>query len=141
MYQVYCTCSMYVIICSRQHALLMSETPLIAIRHRNCTGIHIAITLVYIFISVADPDVYPGYRILIFVHLGSGPGAKNRNKREGEKNLLVVPFFQRIKSYFIFNQVKKKLWANLQRGIERFIQKIVIKLSKISWVWDPGLEI
>ncbi len=33
--------------------------------------------------------------------------------------------------------MKKKNWANFQRIIDRFIQKIVIKLSKI-WVWDPG---
>jgi hypothetical protein len=32
--------------------------------------------------------------------------------------------------------VKKKLWVNLQRIIELFTQKIVLKLSKI-WVWDP----
>ncbi len=33
--------------------------------------------------------------------------------------------------------VKKKIWANLQRIIEPFTQKIVIMLSKI-FVWDPG---
>jgi hypothetical protein len=31
---------------------------------------------------------------------------------------------------------KKKIWANFQRIIELFTQKIVNKLSKI-WVWDP----
>jgi hypothetical protein len=34
----------------------------------------------------------------------------------------------------------KKIWANFQRIIELFTQKIVTKLSKI-WVWDPGSEI
>jgi hypothetical protein len=29
------------------------------------------------------------------------------------------------------------MWANFQRIIELFTQKIVNKLSKI-WVWDPG---
>jgi hypothetical protein len=29
------------------------------------------------------------------------------------------------------------MWANFQRIIELFTQKIVTKLSKI-WVWDPG---
>ncbi len=29
------------------------------------------------------------------------------------------------------------MWANLQRIIELFTQKIVIKLSRI-YVWDPG---
>jgi hypothetical protein len=33
----------------------------------------------------------------------------------------------------------KKIWANFQRVIELFTQKIVPKLSKI-WVWDPGSE-
>jgi hypothetical protein len=32
--------------------------------------------------------------------------------------------------------LKKKIWANFQRIIEPFTQKIVTKLSKI-WVWDP----
>jgi hypothetical protein len=33
--------------------------------------------------------------------------------------------------------LKKKIWANFQRIIELFAQKIVSKLSKV-WVWDPG---
>jgi hypothetical protein len=40
-------------------------------------------------------------------------------------------------NYFIFEMLKKKIWANFQRIIELLNQKIVIKLSKI-WVWDPG---
>ncbi len=36
--------------------------------------------------------------------------------------------------------LKKNIWANFQRFIELFTQKIVTKLSKI-WVWDPGSEI
>jgi hypothetical protein len=36
--------------------------------------------------------------------------------------------------------LKKKIWANFQRIIEFFTQKIFTKLSKI-WVWDPGSEI
>jgi hypothetical protein len=32
--------------------------------------------------------------------------------------------------------LKKKIWANFQRIIELFTQKIVTKLSNI-WVWDP----
>jgi hypothetical protein len=34
--------------------------------------------------------------------------------------------------------LKNKIWANIQRIIELFAQKIVNKLSKV-WVWDPGL--
>jgi hypothetical protein len=33
-----------------------------------------------------------------------------------------------------------KIWANFQRIIELFAQKIVTKLSKI-WVWNRGSEI
>jgi hypothetical protein len=33
--------------------------------------------------------------------------------------------------------LKKQIWANFQRIIELFAQKIVTKLSKI-WVWDLG---
>jgi hypothetical protein len=36
--------------------------------------------------------------------------------------------------------LKKKTWANFQRIIELFTQKIVTKLSKI-WISDPGSEI
>jgi hypothetical protein len=43
-------------------------------------------------------------------------------------------------NYFIFEMLRKKIWANFQRIIELFTQKIVTKLSKI-WVWDPGTEI
>jgi hypothetical protein len=32
--------------------------------------------------------------------------------------------------------LKKNIWANFQRIIELFTQKIVTKLSK-TWVWDP----
>jgi hypothetical protein len=48
--------------------------------------------------------------------------------------------FPKIENYFIFGMLKKKIWANFQRIIELFIQKIVTKLSKI-WVWDLGSEI
>jgi hypothetical protein len=36
--------------------------------------------------------------------------------------------------------MKEKIWANFQRIIELFTQKIVTKLSKI-WVWDPRSRI
>jgi hypothetical protein len=50
----------------------------------------------------------------------------------GSKNINFTKF-----NYFIFEMLKKKIWANFQRIIELFTQKIVSKLSKI-WVWDPG---
>ncbi len=65
-------------------------------------------------------------------------------KDRGEKKLVVISFFGAINvtklNYFIFEMLKKKIWANFQRIIELFKQKIVNKLSKI-WVWDPGAEI
>jgi hypothetical protein len=62
-------------------------------------------------------------------------------KDRGEKKFVVIPFFGAINftklNYFIFEMLKKKNWANFQRIIELFTQKIVTKLSKI-WGWDPG---
>jgi hypothetical protein len=69
-------------------------------------------------------DVYPGSRILIFTHPGSRI-QKQQQKRGVKKN------------YFSFEVLKKKIWANFQRIIELFAQKIFTKLSKV-WVWDPG---
>jgi hypothetical protein len=40
----------------------------------------------------------------------------------------------------MLEMLNKKIWANFQRIIDLFTQKIVTKLSKI-WVWDPGSEI
>jgi hypothetical protein len=65
-------------------------------------------------------------------------------KDRGKKNFLSYLFFGAINftklNYFIFQMLKKKMWANFQRIIELFTQKIVTTLSKI-WVWDPGSEI
>jgi hypothetical protein len=44
--------------------------------------------------------------------------------------------FHKIENYLIFEKLKKKIWANFQRIIELFTQKIATVLSKI-WVWDP----
>jgi hypothetical protein len=85
--------------------------------------------------SVADPGCLS--RILIFTH----PGSKNSNKREGWKkisfNFLCSHKFLKIANYLSFEVLQKKIWANFQRIIELFTQKIVTKLSKI-WIWDPG---
>jgi hypothetical protein len=86
---------------------------------------------------IPDPDFYPS-RI---PDLGSLiPDPKTATKKRGEKNELSYIFcshkFHKIKNYFIFEMLKKKIWDNFQRIIELFTQKIVIKLSKI-WVWDP----
>jgi hypothetical protein len=58
-----------------------------------------------------------------------------------KKKLVVIHFFAAINftklNYFIFEMLKKKIWANFQGIIELFTQKIVTKLSKI-WIWDTG---
>jgi hypothetical protein len=87
-------------------------------------------------------DVYPGSRILIFVHSASrmsDPGSriqKQKQKRWVKKiccsTFLCSHKYHKIVNYFIFELVKKKIWANLQRIIELFYtQKIVINLPKI----------
>ncbi len=85
-------------------------------------------------------DVYPGSRILIFTHPGSRI-QKQQQKRGVKKischNSLCTHKFHKIANYFSFEVLKKKIWANFQRIIELFTQKIVTKLSKI-WIWDPG---
>ena len=91
--------------------------------------------------SVADPGCLsrfpdPGSRI---------PYPKTAPKERCEKKLDVKPFyvatkFNKIRNYFSFEVLKKKIWANFQRIIELFTQKTVTKLSKV-WVWDPGFEI
>jgi hypothetical protein len=72
----------------------------------------------YIFISsVKDPGFLS--RILIFTHPGSrisDPGAKTGTKERGEKKFFVIYFFvattfHKIVNYFIFEMLKKKIWA------------------------------
>ncbi len=70
------------------------------------------------------------------------PGSKISNKRKGWKKICCPNFLcshklHKIANYFSFEVLKKKVWANFQRIIGLFTQKIVTKLSKI-WVWDPG---
>jgi hypothetical protein len=79
------------------------------------------------------PD--PG--ILIFTHPGSRI-QKQQQKRGMKKYLsfFCSQKFHKIESYFIFEMLKKKIWANFQRIIEVFTQKTFTKLSKI-WVWNP----
>ncbi len=61
--------------------------------------------------------------------------------REGWKQICCHTFFvatnfTKFQILFIF-ELLNKIWANFQRVIELFIQKIVTKLSEI-WGWDPG---
>ncbi len=86
-------------------------------------------------------DVYPGSRILIFTHPGSRI-QKQQQKRGVKKKFVVITFyvatnFTKLQIILVFEVLKKKMWANFQRIIELFTQKIVTKLSKI-WIWDTG---
>jgi hypothetical protein len=72
------------------------------------------------------------------------PAPKTATKEKGQQKFVVLTFFVAtytgitiINNYFIFEQVKKKHWANLKRI---YRTKIVIQLSKL-WVWDQGSDI
>ncbi len=74
------------------------------------------------------------------------PGSKNSSKREGWKKISFHTFFcshkfDKIENYFIFEMLKKKIWANFQRIIELFTQKIVSRHSKDGFgIRDPGVK-
>jgi hypothetical protein len=74
-------------------------------------------------------DVYPGSQILIFTHPGIRD-PKQQQKREVKKiccyNFLCSHKFNKIANYFSFEVLKKKIWANFQRIIELFTQKVSI---------------
>ncbi len=94
------------------------------------------------FLPIPDPRSRipdPGSRIADPGSRIQDPGSKNSNKREGWKKIWGHNFLcsHKFANYFSFEVLKKKIWANFQRIIELFTQKIVNKLSKI-WVWDPG---
>jgi hypothetical protein len=86
---------------------------------------------------ILDPDFYPS-RI---------PDPKTGTTEGGEKNLLSYLFcnhkFHKIVNYFMFEMLKKQIWANIQRIIELpkklpKTQKIVTKLSKYGFgIRDP----
>jgi hypothetical protein len=84
------------------------------------------------------PD--PGFLIS---DLGSRiPDPKTATKERGEKKFVVITFyvatnFTKLQIILVLKCRRKKCWANFQRIIELFTQKIVNKLSKIR-VWDPG---
>jgi hypothetical protein len=78
-----------------------------------------------------------GFRMFI-----PDPGSKNSNKREGRKKNLCHTFlcshkFHKLYIILVLQVLKKKIWANFQKIIELFAQKIYTKLSKV-WGWDPG---
>ncbi len=99
--------------------------------------------------SVADPGCYPGSWFLPvpglgswISDLGSWISDPKTSKKGGVKQICCHTIFcshkfHKIVNYFIFEMLKKIMWANFQRIIELFTPKIVKKLSKI-WVWNPG---
>ncbi len=98
---------------------------------------------IYMFLDLPDPLIFvgsvadPGCLSRI-----SDPRSQNSNKREGWKKICCHTFlcnhkFHKIENYFIFEVLKKKIWANFQRIVEPCTQRIVTKLSKIC-DWDPG---
>ncbi len=80
-------------------------------------------------------DVYPGSWFLPIPDPGSRI-QKQQQKRGVKKvcchNFLCSHKFHKIAHYFSFDVLKKKIWANFQRIIELFTQKIVNKLSNGS---------
>jgi hypothetical protein len=102
---------------------------------------------------ILDPDFYPSWisdprspisdpRSRI-----SDPGSRiqKQQQKRGVKKICCHTFlcthkFHKIEHFFSFEVLEKNLWANIQRIIELFTQKIVTKLSKI-WVWDSGFGI
>ncbi len=97
--------------------------------------------------SVANPGCLSRILILPILNPGSripDPGSKKSNKREGGKKIWCHTFlcsnkFHKIVHYFSFKVLKKKIWANFQRIIELFTQKIVTKLSKV-WGLGSGIR-
>jgi hypothetical protein len=78
------------------------------------------------------PD--PGSRI---------PDPKTATRERGEKNWLSYLFcshkFHKIENYLIFEMLKTKIWANFQRIIELFTQKLSLCSQKYeSGIRDPG---
>jgi hypothetical protein len=91
--------------------------------------------------SVADPGCLS--RILIFTHPGSRIQKQQQNrgvKKISGHTIFCSHKFHNIENYFIFEMMKKIIWAHFQRIIALFPPKNVNNLSKI-WVWDPGSEI
>jgi hypothetical protein len=90
---------------------------------------------------IADPDVYPGSRILIFTHPGSRI-QKQQQKRGMKKISCLLTFFcsykfHIIENYFILEMLKKKIWANFQRNYRTFYAK---NLSLSSQKYGFGIR-
>ncbi len=94
-------------------------------------------------ISVADPESLAGSWFLPILDPGSR--IQKQQQKRGVKKFCCHTFFcshkfNKIENYFIFEMLKKTMWAFIQRIIELFTQTFVTKLTKIL-LWDPGSEI
>ncbi len=83
-------------------------------------------------------DVYPGSRILIFIHPGSRISDPKTAKKRGRGGNCCHTFFcshkfHKLENYFIFEMPKKKSLASFQRIIELFTLKFVTKVSKTGF--------
>jgi hypothetical protein len=79
-------------------------------------------------------DVYPGSLFLPI----PDPGPKTATKERGEKKLVVIAINWKIENYLSFEMLKKKIWANFQRIIELFTQKLSLSSQKYGFgIRDP----
>jgi hypothetical protein len=70
---------------------------------------------------------------------------KTATKERSEKKFVVIPYlfcshkFHKTENNFVFELLKKKIWANFQRIIELFMQKMSLSSQKYGFgIWDPG---
>jgi hypothetical protein len=84
--------------------------------------------------QIPDPDFCP-YRI---------PDLGSRIQKQKQKRGVKIISggshkYHKIENYIISELVKKKIWANLQRILKSFIQKMTITSQKYRFgIWDPG---
>jgi hypothetical protein len=99
--------------------------------------------------SVADPDVYPGSRILIFTSIPDhGSRIQKQQQKRGVKKLLSYRTFfyshkfHKTENYLIFEMLKKKIWASFQRIIELFTKNLSLSSQKYGFrIRDPSLGV
>jgi hypothetical protein len=115
----------------------------------SCLWVNELLTYIYVWYRpvLRIRDVFPGSRIRIFFP-SRIPDPKTASKERGEKifchTFLCRHKFHKIKNYFSFEVLKKKIWANFQRSLELFTQKIVLSSHKYGFgirkkpIPDPG---
>jgi hypothetical protein len=84
---------------------------------------------------IPDPDFYPSQI--------PDPGSNYSNQRRGVKKKLMSYLFcshkfHKIENYFIFEMLKKKIWANFQRILEFLPKKLSLSSQKYGFgIRDP----